>query len=39
MQSLTVYTAEEAQTELNNVQLDAVIAMNGTAPQVTLGRE
>lgn len=33
---VTVYTAEEAQTELNNVRLDAVLDMHGTAPQVTL---
>lgn len=33
---VTVYTAEEAQTELNNVRLDAVLDMHGTASQVTL---
>lgn len=31
-----VYTAEEAQTELEAVHLDAIISMNGAAPQVTL---
>lgn len=30
------YTADEAQTELKDVHLDAIIAMNGAAPQVTL---
>lgn len=30
------FTADEAQTELEDVHLDAVIAMNGAAPQVTL---
>lgn len=33
---VTVYSAEEAQSELNNVNLDAVITMNGTTPQLTL---
>ncbi|MDR6551456.1 ABC transporter permease [Paenibacillus qinlingensis] len=33
---VTVYTAEEAQTKLDNVQLDAVLVMNGTTPQLTL---
>ncbi|OAS13575.1 ABC transporter permease [Paenibacillus oryzisoli] len=33
---VTVYTAEEAQTELSNVHLDAVLVMNGTTPQLTL---
>lgn len=33
---VAVYTAEEAQTELDNVKLDAVLAMNGTTPQLTL---
>ncbi|NQX57581.1 ABC transporter permease [Paenibacillus qinlingensis] len=33
---VTVYTAAEAQTELDNVRLDAVLAMNGTTPQLTL---
>lgn len=33
---VTVYSAEEAQTELNHVNLDAVLVMNGTTPQLTL---
>lgn len=33
---VTVYTAEAAQSELNNVNLDAVLAMNGSTPQLTL---
>ncbi|NOV03335.1 ABC transporter permease [Paenibacillus planticolens] len=33
---VTVYTAEEAQKELEAVRLDAVITMNGAAPQLTL---
>lgn len=33
---VVAYTADEAQTELDAVHLDAIIAMNGTAPQVTL---
>jgi ABC-2 type transport system permease protein len=33
---VTVYSAEEAQTELDHVNLDAVLVMNGTTPQLTL---
>src|SRR3954454_863925 len=33
---VTIYTAEAAQSDLDNVRLDAVIAMNGAAPQLTL---
>lgn len=33
---VTSYTAEEAQTELEAVRLDAIITLNGAAPQVTL---
>ncbi|MGO4497077.1 ABC transporter permease [Paenibacillus sp. 2RAB27] len=33
---VTVYSAEEAQIELDHVNLDAVLVMNGTTPQLTL---
>ncbi|CAN7453205.1 ABC transporter permease [Paenibacillus sp. LjRoot153] len=33
---VAIYSAEEAQTELDNVHLDAVLVMNGTTPQLTL---
>lgn len=33
---VTLYSAEEAQTELDHVHLDAVLVMNGTTPQLTL---